>query len=135
MREITIRAFFPEGYWFHSGMMYEYEETYGIEYFGLKYDGIEFVQYIGKCDSSDRKIYDGDIVTDIIYPFYDDGDPNYVGIVKYDNKDCCYYVELKCVNPTKSGISNGISKEFCDFCEIEVVGNIYENPELLELRR
>ena len=62
---------------------------------------------------------------------------NYVGIVEniYSSWQYVYH----CVNPKKSGISEGINHLLNEVgyeegvkTNFEVIGNIYENPELLQ---
>ena len=109
-------------------------------------DNIENVvieQCTGLRDKNGKLIYEGDIIViSNEYPFYDckntDGEPvlNYIGIVKWIYN--CWQYEYQCVNPKKSGISNGINNllnEFGfdddEFSDFEIIGNIHENPELL----
>ncbi len=62
---------------------------------------------------------------------------NYIGIVEWIYSQWQYVYH--CVNPNKRGISEGVNRGLNDFgfdetentC-YEVIGNIYENPELLE---
>ena len=100
-----------------------YEETIG--------------QYTGLKDKNGKEIYEGDIVTGTKYPFIDIGKQNYIGIVVFYEDVAQFGYEYKCVNKYKRGISNGINNEFNAnenlICEdLEVIGNIYDNPELLE---
>ncbi len=94
-------------------------------------------QYIGLHDKNGKGIYEGDIVTGIDYPFIDEGKQSYVGIVAFYDDVAQFGYEYKCVKKNKRGISNGINNEFKAnenlICEdLEVIGNIYDNPELLE---
>ena len=98
----------------------------------------------GLKDRHGKLIYEGDII--VIpneYPFYDckntDGEPvlNYIGIVKWIYS--CWQYEYQCVNPKKSGISNGINNLLNEFgfdddelSNFEVIGNVHTKPELLE---
>lgn len=115
-------------------------------------------QCTGLKDKNGKLIYGGDII--VIpnqYPFYDyknkedmkqnlnetqgkiNGECvlNYVGVV--ENIYNCWQYVYHCVNPFKKGISEGINNllnEY-DFEEnensyFEVIGNIYENKELLK---
>lgn len=113
-------------------------------------------QCTGLKDKNGKLIYEGDII--VIpnqYPFYDyknedesqnlndtngkiKGETilNYVGVVEYIFNSWQYV--LNCVNPLKKGISNGINHglneqgfEKDENSCYEVIGNIYENPELL----
>lgn len=115
------------------------------------------MQCTGLKDKTGKLIYEGDII--VIpnqYPFYDyknkedmkqslnstEGEIkgesvlNYIGIVEWIYSQWQYVYH--CVNPNKRGISEGINQGLNDFgfdetsntC-YEIIGNIYENPELL----
>lgn len=121
-------------------------------------DRVIFMQSTGLKDKNGKLIYEGDII--VIpnqYPFYDyknkedmkqdlnftEGEIkgesilNYIGIVEWIYSQWQYVYH--CVNPKKQGISEGGNQGLNDFgfdetrntC-YEVIGNIYENPELLE---
>ena len=94
-------------------------------------------QYTGLKDKNSREIYEGDIVTGEKYPFIDNEKQNYIGIVVFYKDVAQFGYEYKCVNKDKRGISNGINNEFeannnliCE--DLEVIGNIYDNSELLK---
>lgn len=125
---------------------------------GLGVKGAELMQCTGLKDKNGKLIYESDII--VIpnqYPFYDyknkedmkqdinstEGEIkgesilNYIGIVEWIYSQWQYVYH--CVNPKKQGISEGVNKGLNDFgfdettntC-YEVIGNIYENPELLK---
>lgn len=118
---------------------------------------VPIVQCTGLKNHNNNLIYEGDII--VIpnqYPFYDyknkedmkqdlnstEGEIkgesilNYIGIVEWIYSQWQYVYH--CVNPKKRGISEGVNKGLNDFgfdetrntC-YEVIGNIYENTELL----
>jgi uncharacterized phage protein (TIGR01671 family) len=87
-------------------------------------------QYTGLNDSTGRKIYEGDILKVEGNEYYsndsfciDEEEWEYIGKVK--SNSCMWLIE-----------SNNTWLPFCDMLmedfEIEIIGNIYENPELLE---
>lgn len=94
------------------------------------------MQWTGMLDRDGKEIYEGDIVVRDHYPFYDNGELNYIGTVEFIYS-CWQYVTW-CVNPEKRGISNGMNNLLNEegygtnerSCW-KVIGNIYENPELL----
>lgn len=93
-------------------------------------------QYTGLKDKNGKEIYEGDIITGTDYPFIDEEKQNYVGIVVFYDDAASFGYEYQCVRKDKRGVSNGINNEFeanenlvCD--DLEVIGNIYDNPELL----
>lgn len=76
------------------------------------YDGsYELLQYTGLKDKNGKEIYEGDIVK--AFNFLNENEESVLIVVKYNTKDCGYNI--------------------IDFFGVsyEVIGNIYENPELL----
>lgn len=91
----------------------------------------ELMQFTGLKDVHGKDIYEGDVIMPVEkrYPFYNDGKPNYVGTIEW-----CFagfHCVLNCVNGDKAGISDGVNEPFeaSEWCE--VIGNIYETPDLL----
>lgn len=112
----------------------------------------------GLKDKNGKPIFEGDII--VIpnqYPFYDYKDRdnkkidlnetcgkimgesvlNYIGIVEWIYSSWQYVYH--CVNPQKQGISEGINNLLNEIgyedgqkTEFEIIGNIYENKELLK---
>lgn len=81
----------------------------------------EVMQFIGVCDKNGKRIYENDIIK---YRCSDYDSGFFIGEVFYCEKDMMY----KAINKRCSKISFTLesSKYY------EVIGNIYENPELLE---
>jgi hypothetical protein len=72
-------------------------------------------QFIGRHDENGKEIFEGDIVEH----------KNGIHVVVWDNDSYSFQMDLSsCVLDQEAGA--------CDANQIEVIGNIYENPELLE---
>ena len=83
-------------------------------------DWHEFIQYTGCFDKNGKEIHDGDI-------------PEEMSWITWCDK-CCSF-ELFIVGEGCANCSGDISwQEVVDNKNIEIIGNIYENPELLENR-
>lgn len=74
-------------------------------------------QYTGFVDKNSKKIFEGDIVS--IY-----NSKTFLFAVEWNNQ----YV-LKC---TTNGVSDNILNVIESSEDVEVVGNIYDNPELIK---
>lgn len=87
------------------------------------FDEIELMQFTGLKDKNGKEIYEGDIVK-----FSDCDDDVYVTPVVWDKSCACFGLSFSGKYP----ISFDYLEEFyTELKDIEVVGNIYENPELL----
>ena len=88
----------------------------------MKYvpDEAELMQFTDLKDKNGKEIYEGDIVKE----------ENETGIfiytIEWEKYDCCFFP--KALN-FKTGIEQSMSSIYT---ELEVIGNIYENPELLK---
>ncbi|PEW95864.1 hypothetical protein CN446_14915 [Bacillus cereus] len=122
MREIKFRAWVLRD-WALDGLM-ENMMDYDVESFHdplyeYKQGNIILMQYTGLKDKNGKGIYEGDIIH--MYSVMPGCDIDEIGIVKFI--ECAFMFE-------KIDRSNGWSI-FNEATEIEVIGNIYENPELL----
>lgn len=76
-------------------------------------------QYTGMKDKNGTKIFEGDIVD-----FPDRSDSESYGVVKYDTNETEFVIVY-------DSIYTGLGRQYHSR-DIEVIGNIYDNPELLE---
>lgn len=137
MREIEFRAVAKNkkrwvyGDLIHDGTGYSIIEDSGYGCIKVKPETLG--QYTGLKDKNGTKIFEGDIVKTVTI---DEKETRY-GVVKFGKyKDinfedsCCgFYVELEEI---QCSIFNGEADGYCLLDMVEVAGNIYDNPELLE---
>ena len=119
MREIKFRQWLKGFKKFHY---FEFTEGHceGVVSASLNEDII--MQYTGFKDKNGKLIFEGDIVGD--QSFYDDK-TLWKGIVYWHDKLACWYV--KC---TKSNTIQALHDN--EFTLLEVIGDVYTNPELLK---
>ena len=123
MREIKFRAWDRE-----KEKMYEVENIcfYGHKSVTLQYnpvikkaiEDIEIMQCTGMKDSTGKEIYEGDIIKINEEECYSG---EHVGDVCFLDVGGCWYI-----NGVRDGLAD-INRNYW----IDVIGNIYENPELL----
>lgn len=126
MREIEFRAWLKKEYYSVlnpenkiyrvENLNFDNNEAYLSECGWYSFDDIELMQYTGLKDKNGVKIFEGDIVN---------VDNKYICYIEYDVNNGCHLI----VND-KGRWTNILTKERAKRCE--VIGNIYENKELLE---
>ncbi|HHX0198553.1 TPA: YopX family protein [Enterococcus faecalis] len=97
-----------------------------VDYSGINLDVSECVlmQSTGLKGKNGVEIFEGDIVQ------YRDGEYSYLGIVKRD----CYQFFIDGIEPDDNYDFIDVSNTFDGTSSLEVIGNIHENPELLEIK-
>ena len=132
MREIKFRAwdgkkFYPSEYELIKNICFSMDGfVNGIIVAKFRPDGdfdfeqidAELIQYTGLKDKKGIEIYEGDIVK---------CNNGHIGVIEFEEHDCCFNVtDYYCSSndyPTMA---------FIEGQPFEVIGNIYENPELLK---
>jgi len=140
MREIKFRAWDKIDCFMycnvHGGIVFDDGSHYLFDNFlgnqeSDDYHEWELMQFTGLRDKNGAEIYEGDILVSELYPFHSEGLCNYRGEVSWFKEDACWSVEMHVVSDRVRGAAcGGMLSEYADACE--VIGNIHENPELLE---
>ena len=109
-------------------MIHSKESTFSLEQLN---DLVDFEQFTGLHDKNGREIYEGDIVS--FGSVWNNGDNEdideefHIGVVEYDPHDAVYNV-----NCEESGEHRFLFMEVVNYDGFGVIGNIFENQELLE---
>ena len=147
MREIKFRAWLKEKKIMgevlgidilHKEIFFLNEDVDCYEHVDFK--NIELMQYTGMKDVTEKEIYEGDVVKLIHTGIEISADrlevlKRFVGIIKYENgifkivKTEKSLIESKYFEMEQKKISEIFI--YSKLYDLEVVGNIYENPELL----
>lgn len=82
-----------------------------------KPDDIVLMQCSGLKDKTGKLIYEGDIVN------YESAETNLLSvIIEWQSYEAAFWLKDK----------NGICSSICDCADFELLGNIYQNPELIK---
>jgi uncharacterized phage protein (TIGR01671 family) len=97
-------------------------------------ESIPVMQYTGEKDKNDKEVFEGDIIR--IYEYYCEEEPELNEwkdrVVEWD--ECGQYLSIEWNYGDYDIASVGWAFEHFDNSnnEVEIIGNIYENPHLLE---
>ena len=78
-------------------------------------------QYTGLTDKNGKKIFEGDIVKHCIKTY--EPDYFYIGLIQWNEKEFAF---------ENYNIEEGYSYLLSNKCVYEIIGNIHDNPDLLE---
>lgn len=130
MREILFRGKrIDNGEWIEGSLSTEYYQNHGVvlicpsEDEAYKVDPSTVGQYTGLTDKNGKKIFEGDIFIDP-----DFADDNIRCFVRFSDDDCAFIAK------NASNSDEYFLRDYSVFgkMEIKVIGNIHNNPELLE---
>ncbi|MCY7740837.1 YopX family protein [Bacillus licheniformis] len=116
MREIKFQAWDLD-----AQQMYNWESIKQLFHEHLDHPRVKVRQYTGLKDRQDREIYEGDVVKGIRDSHWHGGYDIVLGKVEFDEETCSFRVD-------GGGLLYRIE-------EIEVIGDVYRNPELLEAKK
>ena len=111
----------------HGGITLLYKRK-AIEFAGsAPLSDFELMQYTGLKDKNGKEIYEGDIVTYQGYPEL----PLSVASVEWNNERARFIIRWQ---DDQSHLGHDTFDRIEYLTSYEVIGNIYENPELLEVK-
>lgn len=82
-------------------------------------------QFTGLHDSKGKDIYEGDIIRS-----YDSQGEAILHIIEYDDSEAQFITRMPGTNKYDFG-SGGVGQRWIDEFKKEVIGNVFDNPELL----
>ncbi len=94
-----------------------------IEPYYQSFDALILLQYTGLKDKNGKEIYEGDIVR---FGVGEKLDEILIGDVYYETP------EFRIRHPEGYHGQFSLTSKYVPFCNFEVIGNIFENPELIE---
>ena len=126
MREFKIKAWLKKEKKMVAiiGIDFNYEyirytedsNLFNENYKTAEFKDIELLQFTGLKDNGGQELYEADVIK------FNDGIDDIYGLISYDDEDGAYRVSYE-------NITEHLSEREGDF---EIVGNIFENPDLHE---
>ena len=126
MKELKIKAWLKKEKKMVSiiGIDFNYEyiryteddNLFNSDYKVAEFKDIELLQFTGLKDNGGQELYEADVIK------FNDGIDDIYGLISYDDEDGTYRVSYE-------NITEHLSEREGDF---EIIGNIFENPDLHE---
>lgn len=98
----------------------------GINLFPVSVDMETVGQFIGFLDTHKREIYEGDILRSVTHP-------DIIMVIVRDKNEASFMAK-QITEFTDLDLGCHISQEWLDGFPKEIIGNIYDNPELLKTK-
>ena len=122
---------------YYPGIMFPYESGGKVRYGECVVEPGTVGQFTGLLDKNGKEIYEGDVVKVKEIGGYA---LEYIGVVRYYTEDCRFGIDTSLTNKftkrilfTKEKIS--LNDGYCTITytnEYEIIGNVFDNPELLK---
>ena len=128
MREIKFRKWDEENKEMIDGDCLAFEEYAPLSEL-LMQDGI--MQYTGLHDKNFKEIYEGDILQYHDYMWNFNADQIHIGVVRWQDWNGAFDCERRIIDGKEVKPEHGLPGIQFKW-QAEVIGNIYETPELLE---
>ena len=126
MREFKIKAWLKKEKKMVAiiGIDFNYEyirytedsNLFNENYKTAEFKDIELLQFTGLKDNGGQELYEADVIK------FNDGIDDIYGLISYDDEDAVYCVSYENVTEHLSNMAG----------DFEIVGNIFENPDLHE---
>jgi uncharacterized phage protein (TIGR01671 family) len=134
MREIKFRAWDKENERMFHEITIGTDSGWRVKVCG-GINGYEFTQYTGLKDKNGKEVYEGDIV-EYTRVNYTDCSHQEIESIEEVIRGEMYYAEglwpgIRLINRTGKLFLPGMVSSDIPNIELEIIGNIYENPELL----
>ena len=94
----------------------EDSNLFNENYKTAEFKDIELLQFTGLKDNGGQELYEADVIK------FNDGIDDIYGLISYDDEDAVYCVSYENVTEHLSNMAG----------DFEIVGNIFENPDLHE---
>ena len=126
MKELKIKAWLKKEKKMVSiiGIDFNYEyikyteddNLFNENYKTAEFKNIELLQFTGLKDNGGQELYEADVIK------FNDGIDDIYGLISYDDEDATYRVSYENITEHLSDLEG----------DFEIVGNIFENPDLNE---
>ena len=94
----------------------EDDNLFNSDYKTAEFKDIELLQFSGVKDNGGQELYEADVIK------FNDGIDDIYGLISYDDEDATYRVSYENITEHLSDLEE----------DFEIVGNIFENPDLHE---